>query len=78
LDVARWRRRPACRCPYLRDDRVRERRPYVLPHSGLVINLPTKHDDYGFRVESVGFPIDVSLEDDVRGPDVAAIFDALA
>lgn len=49
--------------------------PYVLPRSGLVINLPTKHNDYGFPVEHVGFPVDVPLEPGVPAADVARAFD---
>jgi C-terminal processing protease CtpA/Prc len=50
--------------------------PYVLPASGLAINLPTKHNDYGFPVESVGFPVDVSLDDGISADEVASRFDA--
>jgi hypothetical protein len=50
--------------------------PYVLPDSGLVIQLPTKRNDYGFPVESVGFPVDVPLADDVPAAEVAAAFDS--
>lgn len=50
--------------------------PYVLPESGLAITLPTKRNDYGFPVESVGFPVDVELDDDVAAADVASQFDA--
>jgi hypothetical protein len=49
--------------------------PYVLPGSGFAIYLPTKHNDYGMRVESVGFPVDAPLEDGVPADDVAARFD---
>jgi hypothetical protein len=50
--------------------------PYVLPDSGLVIHLPTKHNDYGFPVESVGFPVDGSLADDVPARAVASEFES--
>lgn len=50
--------------------------PYVLPRSGLVINLPTKHNDYGMSVESVGFPVDVPLDGGVGADEVAARFGA--
>jgi hypothetical protein len=50
--------------------------PYALPDSGLVIQLPTKHNDYGFAVESVGFPVDASLADDAAAAEVAAGFDS--
>jgi hypothetical protein len=50
--------------------------PYVLPGSGLVIDLPTKHNDYGFPVESVGFPVDAHLPDDVSAADVASEFES--
>jgi hypothetical protein len=50
--------------------------PYVLPDSGRVIQLPTKRNDYGFPVESVGFPVDVPLADDVPAAEVAAAFDS--
>ncbi|HJU37123.1 MAG TPA: S41 family peptidase [Gaiellaceae bacterium] len=50
--------------------------PYVLPESGLVIQLPTKHNDYGFTVESVGFPVDVSLADDAPAAEIAAEFES--
>jgi C-terminal processing protease CtpA/Prc len=50
--------------------------PFVLPESGLVIDLPTKHNDYGFPVESVGFPVDESLGDDVSAEEVASEFES--
>jgi Peptidase family S41 len=50
--------------------------PYVLAESGLVVQLPTKHNDYGFPVESVGFPVDTSLADDVSALDVASEFES--
>jgi hypothetical protein len=46
--------------------------PYVLPDSGRVIHLPTKHNGYGFPVESVGFPADLSVDDDVTAEEVAS------
>jgi hypothetical protein len=49
--------------------------PYALEDSGLVIHLPTKRNDYGFGVESVGFPVEASLADDVAAADVAAEFE---
>jgi hypothetical protein len=52
--------------------------PYVLPESRLVINLPTKRNDYGIAVESVGFPVDAPLPDDVAAVEVAAAFEALS
>lgn len=51
--------------------------PYALPAGGLAINLPTKHNDYGFPVESVGFPVDVPLDPDVPVEQIAAEFDAI-
>lgn len=50
--------------------------PYVLPDSGLVINLPTKHNDYRRPVESVGFPVDVALDGDVPAATVASEFES--
>ncbi|HEY3549908.1 MAG TPA: hypothetical protein VGK69_02490 [Gaiellaceae bacterium] len=50
--------------------------PYVLPDCGLVISLPTKHNDYGRPVESVGFPVDVTLDDDVPAAAVASEFES--
>jgi hypothetical protein len=44
----------------------------VLCPTALVIQLPTKHNDYGLAVESVGFPVDVPLADDVAAAEVAA------
>ena len=49
--------------------------PYALP-SGLVIDLPTKSNDYGFPVESVGFPVDVELDPATPVEEVARAFDA--
>lgn len=49
--------------------------PYVLPRSGLVVTLPTKHNDYGFTVESVGFPVDLPLDAEITAADVASQFD---
>ncbi|MEV4267364.1 S41 family peptidase [Kribbella sp. NPDC049584] len=51
--------------------------PYVMPRSGLVIDLPTKRNDFGIPVETVGFPVDVELDPRSRIEDVAASFDAL-
>jgi hypothetical protein len=50
--------------------------PYVLAESGLVIDLPTKHNDYGFPVESVGFPVEAPLPDDVTAEAVASEFES--
>ncbi len=50
--------------------------PYVLPDIGLVIDLPTKRNDYGFPVESVGFPVDASIPDDVAAEEVASEFES--
>jgi C-terminal processing protease CtpA/Prc len=50
--------------------------PYVLPESGLVIQLPTKRNNYGFAVESVGFPVDVPLDDNVAAEEVASEFES--
>lgn len=36
--------------------------PYVLPNTGAVVTLATKHNDYGFPVEMQGFPVDVELD----------------
>ena len=52
--------------------------PYVLPDSGLVISLPTKRNDYGFAVESVGFPVEGPLTENVAAADVAAEFESFA
>lgn len=49
---------------------------YAFERSGLVIHLPTKHNDFGLPVESVGFPVDLPLEPDVSADDVARRFDA--
>jgi hypothetical protein len=49
--------------------------PYVFPGSGLTINLPTKHHDYGFPVESVGFPVDVPVDPLLSVDEVARFFD---
>lgn len=49
---------------------------YVLPRSGLVVSLPTKSNDYGFPVESVGFPVDVPLDPATPVEDVARRFDS--
>jgi hypothetical protein len=51
--------------------------PYALPESGLAINLPTKHNDYGFPVEFAGFPVDVPLDPDLPVEHIAAEFDAI-
>lgn len=50
--------------------------PYAFERSGLVVNLPTKHNDYGFPVEGVGFPVDVPLDEALSADEVAATFDA--
>lgn len=50
--------------------------PYVLPDSGLVIDLPTKRNDYGFPVESAGFPVDGSIPDDMPAEEVASMFES--
>jgi hypothetical protein len=49
---------------------------YALPRSGLVVSLPTKSNDFGFPVESVGFPVDASLAPEVSAEDVAHEFDS--
>jgi hypothetical protein len=49
---------------------------YALPRSGLVVSLPTKSNDFGFPVESVGFPVDAPLDAEVGAEDVAREFDA--
>jgi hypothetical protein len=49
---------------------------YAFERSGLVIHLPTKHNDFGFPVESVGFPVDAPLGPEVSADDVARDFDA--
>jgi hypothetical protein len=48
---------------------------YALPRSGIVVSLPTKSNDYGFRVEGVGFPVDVPLDPATPVEDVARQFD---
>ena len=48
---------------------------YALPGSRLVIALPTKSNDFGFPVESVGFPVDVPLDPETPVVDVARRFD---
>lgn len=50
--------------------------PYVLPRSRLVVSLPTKRNDYGFPVETVGFPVDVPLDPETPVEEVARRFDA--
>ncbi|HEV2591136.1 MAG TPA: S41 family peptidase, partial [Gaiellaceae bacterium] len=50
--------------------------PYVLPRSGIVVSLPTKSNDYGFRVEGVGFPVDEPLDPETPIDDVARRFDS--
>lgn len=49
--------------------------PYVLPRSRLAVSLPTKQNDYGFPVETVGFPVDVPLDPETPVEDVARRFD---
>ena len=49
--------------------------PYVLERSGLVIHLPTKSNDYGFPVESVGFPVDAALDARIEVDEIARDFD---
>jgi hypothetical protein len=49
--------------------------PYALP-SGLVVELPTKSNDFGFPVESVGFPVDVELAVATPVDEIARGFDA--
>ena len=34
----------------------------MLPNTGAVVTLATKHNDYGFPVEMQGFPVDVELD----------------
>jgi hypothetical protein len=48
---------------------------YALPRSGLVIALPTKSNDFGVPVESVGFPVDVPLDPVTPVAEVARRFD---
>jgi C-terminal processing protease CtpA/Prc len=50
--------------------------PYPLPRSGLVVSLPTKSNDYGFPVESIGFPVDVPLDPKTPVEDVVRQFDS--
>jgi hypothetical protein len=49
---------------------------YAVERSGLVIQLPTKSNDFGFPVESVGFPVDVELDPATPVEVVARDFDA--
>jgi hypothetical protein len=49
---------------------------YAFERSGLVIHLPTKHNDFGFPVESVGFPVDAPLAAGTSADDVAREFDS--
>ena len=49
---------------------------YALPRSRLVVSLPTKSNDLGFPVESVGFPVDAPLDAELSAEDVAREFDA--
>jgi hypothetical protein len=49
--------------------------PYPLPRSGLVVNLPTKRNDYGLAVEGAGFPVDIPLPSDVTADEIATTFD---
>jgi C-terminal processing protease CtpA/Prc len=51
--------------------------PYLLPHAGLHIALPTKHNDFGEPVEMVGFPVDVELDPTMPLDAVADRFDAI-
>ena len=51
--------------------------PYVLERSGLVIQLPTKRNDFGLPVEGVGFPVDVPLDAGIPVEDVVARFDEI-
>jgi len=50
--------------------------PYVLPESGLVLQLPTKHNDFGRPVESVGFPVDIALDPQTPVDDIVRNLDA--
>ena len=50
---------------------------YPLPASGLVVSLPTKHNDFGRRVEHSGFPVDRSFDVNVTVEDLARRFDEL-
>jgi hypothetical protein len=50
---------------------------YPLPASGLVISLPTKHNDFGRAVEHVGFPVDRRCDVDITLREVARRFDDL-
>jgi hypothetical protein len=47
----------------------------VLPESGLAISLATKHNDYGFPIEHVGFPVDAPLDPATPVEDVVRQFD---
>lgn len=49
--------------------------PYALPRSGLVINLPTKRNDFGFPVERIGLPVDVPLDPGTPVEEIVARFD---
>jgi hypothetical protein len=49
---------------------------YVLPESRIVVSLPTKSNDYGFRVEGVGFPVDAEIDPATPVEDVARRFDS--
>jgi hypothetical protein len=50
---------------------------YPLPASGLVVSLPTKHNDFGRRVEHVGFPVDRPCDVDIAVEDLVRSFDDL-
>jgi hypothetical protein len=51
---------------------------YPLPASGLVVSLPTKHNDFGRRVEHVGFPVDHPCDVDVTVGELVRRFDELS
>jgi hypothetical protein len=50
---------------------------YPLADSGLVVTLPTKHNDFGRRVEHAGFPVDHPCDVDDPIPELVARFDEL-
>ncbi|MEP6666253.1 MAG: S41 family peptidase [Nocardioidaceae bacterium] len=49
---------------------------YVFPRSGLTVSLPTKHNDFGRRVEHVGMPVDVTIPADTPIGELVARFDS--
>ena len=51
--------------------------PYVLPASGLLVTLATKHNDYGIPVEMCGFPVDRAIDPRLPDAEISRAFDSL-